>query len=84
MEPLLQTMQDYNKAMRSYERADVFFAREDISLEQKLSRENDCKILVNHLNGLINKIADVGYTMTDEEIDKGFRQIEVLYPTKEA
>jgi hypothetical protein len=53
-------------------------------MEEKEIHIPSLRSLVNELDSVINKIADMGYTMTDEEIDKGFRQIEVLYPTKEA
>ena len=76
--PILTLMKDYNKATDSLKRAEEYFARDDIPIEDKISRELDCKILVNHISGLIDKISDMGYTMTDEEILEGFRQVKYL------
>lgn len=78
MKPLLETMKQYNKVIASWNRAEEFFAREDITLEEKQSRADDCKLLINHLNGLIIKVRNMGYNMTDEEIMQGFRQVEAL------
>ena len=77
MQPLLQTMQSYNKAIQSYKRAEEYFASDE-PISNKIARATDCKILVNHISGLIDKIESMSYTMSDEEILEGFRQVEAL------
>jgi hypothetical protein len=77
-QPMLQTMKQYNEAIESYHRAEEYFNRTDIIVETKQLRALDCQILVNHLAGLVDKIKDLGYVMTDEEILSGFRQVKFL------
>jgi hypothetical protein len=77
-------MKEYNRLITRFRGAEKYFADSEIHMEEKEIHIPSLRSLVNELDSVINKIADMGYTMTDEEIDKGFRQIEVLYPTKEA
>lgn len=76
--PTLELMKQYNKLIDSWNRAEEYFARDDIDLATKQSRANDCHILANQIDGMINKLGDFGYKMTDEEILKGFRQVKFL------
>jgi hypothetical protein len=71
-------MKQYNEAIESYNRAEEYFNRTDITVETKQERALDCQILCNHLNGLIGKMKDLDYVMTREEILEGFRQVKFL------
>lgn len=75
---LLPAMKQYNEAIKRYQKAEVYFAREDVTNEEKFKQVQNCHILTNHIGGLIQKIKDMDYPMSDEEILLGFRQVEFL------
>lgn len=78
MQPLLETMKQYNEAIKRYKKAEVYFERTDITNQEKESQIQNCHILVNHLSGLIEKIKDMDYPMSNTEILEGFKQVEFL------
>lgn len=75
---VLELMRKYNTAIDSYKRAELYFAREDILIEEKQARAADCMRLVNHLDGLMTKIQAQGYQMTDDEVLMGFKQLKFI------
>lgn len=76
--PTLELMKQYNELIDSWNRAEEYFARDDIDIETKKSRANDCQMLSNQICGMIMEINDFGYEMTDEEVLNGFRQVKFL------
>jgi hypothetical protein len=75
---ILNQMKKYNEAIESYKRSETYFEREDIPAETKIGRADDCFKLVNHITGIMKKVEELGYKMTDEEILEGFRQVKFL------
>lgn len=77
MIPIIQTMKQYNEANVRFKKAENFY-ESDIPLEKKQTFDNDLQILVNHMGGLIQKIEDMNYKVTAEEVLEGFRQVNLI------
>lgn len=74
----LRLMVDYNKLITRFKKAEEYFAREDVSLENKELFIPNCKELINELDAGLKNIIANGYEMTSEEILEGFRQVKFL------
>lgn len=78
MQTLLQLMKQYNKLIESYQRADTYFASQDVPLEEKQTRGGDIIKLFKKIDTTSKEIASHGYIMTSEENLQGFRQVKYL------
>lgn len=78
MSPVIALMQDYNKAIKRYHKAEAYFEQHKDNLIEIDKHIPSFKTLVNYINGMNKKMKKFGYEMTDEETLYGFRQVEYM------
>jgi hypothetical protein len=60
--------QRYNELLQTYNKAQKYFARQDVPVEQKWNYEKQCKELVAEMVAITDE-----YKLTREEITNGFQ-----------
>ena len=65
----MNVKQKYNELLKRYNNAEVYFARRDISIEEKQAQAIPLQKLVNEMSEIIDL-----YDLTDEQILNGFAE----------
>jgi hypothetical protein len=65
----MNVKQKYNELLKRYNNAEVYFARRDISIEEKQAQAIPLQRLVNEMSEIIDL-----YDLTDEQILNGFAE----------
>ena len=75
---MVKEMLEYNQLVERYKKAEEYFEREDIPVEDKIGQADNIQALVHAMDLGHKKITDMGYVMTSEEMLEGFRQVKYL------
>jgi hypothetical protein len=75
---LLHEMKLYNKILKSMTRAGEFYSNPNIPQEEKDAKDKDLDMLSKKMIQNLKNIEALGYNMSEEELSKGFRQVEAL------
>lgn len=71
----LQFMKQYNALIKKHQKAIQFFQDNQHLVDLHINRYRN---IVNAMDNLISLLEKSGYSMSDEEISEGFRQVEYL------
>jgi hypothetical protein len=61
--------QQYNQLLKRWNNAEIYFAKQDIKLEEKLKYVPQCQQLTNDMSKIIDAL-----NLTDEQILNGFAE----------
>lgn len=73
---MLELMKKYNLLCKRYAKAEEYFNRREVSLEEKQRQAEPCKALIDEMAKIGNQIESKGYVMDSHEVLGGFRQVE--------
>ena len=65
----MSVKQQYNQLLKRYNNAEIYFARQDVSIEEKQAQAIPLQRLVNEMSEIIDL-----YDLTDEQILNGFAE----------
>jgi len=66
----MNVKQQYNQLLKRYNNAEIYFARQDVSIEEKQAQAIPLQRLVNEMSEIIDL-----YDLTDEQILNGFAEV---------
>jgi hypothetical protein len=76
--PVLETMKQFNELIEREAKANKFLENPNIITKEKEKWIAEYRLILNNLDGILHKLEELGYEVTQEEATEGFRQVKFL------